>query len=379
MGAEIVVALQQGVSKDGELQQAAEALAGHGYPLDTVTAMLAGQFPEIKRYECRAVAFVALQGAKAGQAVAEPSAPEPVPAPQYGAPLGPASAEPKRTRDRFRWIPAPSIAIGQDRAVRTLIAADIASMPFIFNGKPGTYETSWGTMTVDGQLCPFDLRAYVALSQEIQETGPQCTSCSDNGRHTECYTAETSFHKLYRHINDGKYGGSGCRRIQRSLDRLQAAVVTVRDRDHSNEYRFRVVESYEAVSAPSGKRLIVRLGHGLTTRIFAKGGMQGMKPIDLEPWHGLGGRTALAYLWVDNLCVLHGGGSLKIDTLVQRLNIKGSTAKQRHQVVQMVAKLNGRACSSERETRLSRVLTVAVVDHKIVFRAEVPAANKQAA
>lgn len=359
------------------LQQTAEALAGRGYTKDVITSLLVAQFPGHSELECRMLALGAI--ASLQRPVVPPELPvEPEPQP-LGAPLGTAPVKPKRaTRERFRWLPSKNIALGQDRAVRTLIAADIASMPFIFSGRAGAYETSWGVVTVEGQLEPFDLRVYVALSQEIQESGAQCTSCSDNGRHTECYTAETSYHKLYQHINDGKYGGSGCQRVQRSLERMRSAIVTVRDQ-HGSEYRFSLIESFEAVSAPSGKRVIVRLGHGLTARIYNRGGIKGTKPVDLEPWRGLRGRTAIAYLWLDNICALHNTGSLTIDQLVRRLNLRGSVPKQRHQVVQMVQKLNGRACSSDRENKLQpRVLAVEVRHNKIVFRAE-PVAAQQAA
>lgn len=364
------------------VQQAAKRLASSGLDESTIFSELRTQFPGASPLTLGGAASAAAEeyGCPA------PPPPPPEPAPRYSAPLGPAPiVEPKKTRDRYRWIYAPkergSIALGpEQQKYVTLVPSDLASMPFLFSGRAGTFRMpDGGTVEVSRPLYPWDHRCFVSVLQQTQEGGAPCTSGTVNGMHTECYAAETSNRKLYGHITPGSYGGSASRRINRSLGRMQDVTITVRDADGNVLYSFHLIESVETVSAPSGKRLLIRLGHGISQRMYAKGGYRGTKPLILDAWRDLRNREPLMYLWLDSICYLHNYGSISFDKIVKQLNLKGSVAKQRNQIVQMVEKLNGRLCSSskaekEKQNFQPRVLAVEVRQNKIVFRAEsVPA------
>jgi hypothetical protein len=266
----------------------------------------------------------------------------------------------------------------EDREHRTLVSADLAGLPDIFNGESGWRKTSWGKVEVSAPLTTFDLRVMMALFQELQACGAFSTTLTSNGYRTECYAIESSGFRIYGRTTPGTYGGSGLRRLMASLERMKNTIIKVVP-DVGDPYESRLIESYEKVSAPSGKRLLIRLGHGLSTRMFAKGGHKGTKPIELDAWRDLRGRSTMAYLWLDHICYLHNAGSITIAEAVKRLNIKGSGPKQRHQVTQIAATLNGRACSRDRDNKLEpRVLAVEVQHNKVVFKAQPVPAQKAA-
>jgi hypothetical protein len=365
------------------VRQAAERLASNGYDEVMIFSELLKHHPGASKMM---LGSVAADAAKAhGTTEPEPARPPPEPK-QYQAPLGPAPVvPPKKTRERYRWIYQPkdrgSIALGpEQRKHTTLVPSDLANMPFLFSGRAGTFPMpDGGTVELSHPLYPYQHRVFVSVLQETQEGGAPCTSGTVNGMYTECYAAETSGRKLYGHVTPGSYGGSGWRRILRSLDQMQEATITTRDADGNVSFSFRLIESVETVAAPSGKRLLIRLGHGLSQRMYAKGGYRGTKPLILEAWRDLRNREPLAYLWVDSICALHDRGSITFDRIVEQLNLKGSAAKRRHQIVQMAEKLNGRLCSSSKAEKAKgnfqpRVLALEVQHNKIVFRAEqVPA------
>lgn len=363
-------------------QEAAEALARSGHDQQAISARLQEQFPGRGEFEYR---FMAMGGLAALRRDPDIKAePEPEPEPVLGAPLGPAPlpGATRPTRNKYRWLPAKHIALGAEaRQTRTLIAADIGAMAFLFNGTTnGRHEVSWGTVTVKGQLTKFDLRVYIALSEEIQASGAQCTSATVNGCSTECYAAETSFRKIHGRMNSGAYGGSACRRIKESLDRMIATTIQIEDTRNKTNYSLRVIQSYETLVAPSGKRLLVRLGHDLTTRIHNRGGIKGTKPVELEAWRQLRGNSTIAYLMADHICNLHDNGTFTIEELSRRLNLGGSAPKRLHQIKKIAETLNGLKCCADREDKKTpRILRATVQDGKLKFRAEAAPPAQQAA
>jgi hypothetical protein len=313
------------------VQEAANQFARLGYDKDAIVVALHKDFPDAQELS---LSIAALGSLRMLEDAAIPVAAPPPP---------PAAAAPERpqrpTRSKYNWSVMPNgVLPAEARQTRTLLPATIGSMPSIFNGEANSVHTlSWGTVRVQGHLTPFDLRVHVAICEEIQANEGRCANGS--------LTAESSFRKIYSRINNGKYGGSGMCRIKRALERLCRAVIQVDDVKNNEKYRFRVVESYETIAAASGRRLVVRLGQTLTDRFYAKGGVQGRKPLDLEPWRQLRGRDAVAYLMFTSRTATHSIAELSLDNCAKHFNLKGSLPHQTERLKQLVAALDGRSCA----------------------------------
>ena len=342
----------------------AQQLVTDGLDRDAIVQRLHELFPNESIDSCG----YAATGAWLGRNIPSPPPQQPPQAvPVSQRPYAPLPPEPQPkielpTRDKYNWSRIGGVTLPVEaQADRTYLPATIASMPSIFNGVPNsTHHFEWGTVTVRGVLMPSDLKPFTAFLQEVQDNNGTVAG--------GCLAAETSFKKLYARVTGGKYGGSGCARFQRSMKRLKSTYIEVRRKD-GTVYTFRLIESYEFVKARSGKRLIVRLGSVLTQHMCLREGDKptGCKPLELEPWRDLRGRTAIAYLLFDNLSALHNFGLIGLDLLTKRLDLKGSEPRRKHKLAKLIERLDGLALSS------GGVLRLRIIRDNIRYERVVPA------
>ena len=362
------------------MQEIAQRLAAAKHDRDTITKHLRTMFPNETHDACHYAATGAFFSMQAQLREPEQPLQQPPPLPSQR-PYAPLPSETKPalpTRDKYNWVPVDGRVMlpAEARATRTIVPATIADMPCIFNGVPNcTHRFSWGTVTVEGVLMPSDLKQFTGVMQEVQN--------GDGKVAKNCLAAETSYSKVYGKVTGGKYGGSGCARMKRGFTRLHKTIIRVTMNDGTT-YWFRLIESFETVKAPSGKRLLIRIGEVLTQRMCIVQGDKpiGCKPLELEPWRDLRGHTAIAYLMLDNLAALHAElpghvGRIGLELLTERLNLKGSEPRRLHKLRALVERLDGLALSGV-GGQPGGCLRLRIVRNNIHYERVLPAARAAA-
>lgn len=248
---------------------------------------------------------------------------------------------------------------------QTYLPTFIVACACLFNGVPNAQAVKkWrGILTrleVRGVLFPYDMETLLALFQEAQRTG--CMTADG------ALAAVTSALRLYRYSCQGKYGGSNLQTVLASLRRLREAIIVIHQEGKA-PVEVRPLESIEAISGPSGSRLLIRVSRFLTDKLQDK---RNCKPVVFTE---LRGRSLLAYLMVDYQLnqpthrdpndrtkqELRSNAELRYDTLIEQLNLRGSAARK-HQQLDRLTVLHGQPLSK------AGFLQMEAREHKFTFR-----------